>query len=206
MSDDFFPVPSEWAASALLDRDGRAADYQRSIQEPHTYWLERAKRLDWQTFPTKTNESSFHEADFGVKWFADGVLNVSANCIDRHLAERGDQTAIIWEPDSPDAEPRRYTYNQVHEEVCRFANVLKGAGAKKGDRITVYLPMIPEAAFALLACARIGAIHSVVFGGFSPEALAGRIIDCDSTLVITADEGRRAGKKVPLKANVDAAL
>ncbi|WP_022683379.1 acetate--CoA ligase [Sphingobium bisphenolivorans] len=206
MSDDFFPIPAEWAASALVDRDGRAEDYQRSVEEPETYWLERAKRLDWLSFPTRTNESSFAEADFGVKWFADGVLNVSANCIDRHLGTRGDQTAIIWEPDSPDAEPRRFTYAQVHEEVCRFANVLKGAGAKKGDRVTVYLPMIPEAAFALLACARIGAIHSVVFGGFSPEALAGRIIDCDSTLVITADEGCRAGKKVPLKANVDAAL
>lgn len=206
MSDDFFPVSKEWAASALLDRDGREADYQRSINEPESYWLERAKRLDWLTFPSKTDESSFNEADFGVKWFADGVLNVSANCIDRHLAERGDQTAIIWEPDSPDAEPRRYTYAQVHEEVCRFANVLKAAGTRKGDRVTVYLPMIPEAAFALLACARIGAIHSVVFGGFSPEALAGRIIDCDSNIVITADEGCRAGKKVPLKANVDAAL
>ncbi|WP_150290148.1 acetate--CoA ligase [Sphingobium estronivorans] len=206
MSDDFFPVPAEWAASALLDREGRAADYARSIGDADGYWLERAKRLDWVRFPTKANESSFAEADFGVQWFADGVLNVSANCIDRHLAERGDQTAIIWEPDSSDAEPRRYTYAQVHEEVCRFANVLKEAGAKKGDRITVYLPMIPEAAFALLACARIGAIHSVVFGGFSPEALAGRIVDCDSTLVITADEGRRAGKHVPLKANVDAAL
>ncbi|AMK25566.1 acetate--CoA ligase [Sphingobium sp. TKS] len=206
MSDDFFPVPAEWATSALFDRDGRAADYARSIGDTDAYWLEQARRLDWVNFPTKTDESSFAEADFGVKWFADGVLNVSVNCIDRHLAKRGDQTAIIWEPDAPDAEPRRYTYAQVHEEVCRFANVLKGAGAKKGDRITVYMPMIPEAAFALLACARIGAIHSVVFGGFSPEALAGRIVDCDSTLVITADEGRRAGRQVPLKANVDAAL
>ena len=206
MSDDFFPVPPAWAASALLDKEGRAVDYRRSIEEADAYWLERAKRLDWVNFPNKTNESSFAEADFGVKWFADGILNVSANCIDRHLDTRGDQTAIIWEPDSPDAQPRRYTYAQVHEEVCRFANVLKSAGARKGDRITVYLPMIPEAAFALLACARIGAIHSVVFGGFPPEALAGRIIDCDSTLVITADEGCRAGKKIPLKANVDAAV
>ncbi|HKT76082.1 MAG TPA: acetyl-coenzyme A synthetase N-terminal domain-containing protein, partial [Sphingobium sp.] len=139
MSDDFFPVPSAWAASALLDREGRAEDYRRSIEEADAYWLERAKRLDWLTFPTRVNESSFHEADFGVKWFADGVLNVSANCIDRHLATRGDQTAIIWEPDSPDAEPRRFTYAEVHEEVCRFANVLKGAGAKKGDRVTIYL-------------------------------------------------------------------
>jgi acetyl-CoA synthetase len=206
MSDDFFPVPSQWAAQALLDREGRAADYARSIEDADAYWLERAQRLDWITPPTKADESSFHEADFGVKWFADGELNVSANCIDRHLAERGDQVAIIWEPDSPDADVRRYTYKQVHEEVCRLANVLKDAGARKGDRITVYMPMIPEAAFALLACARIGAIHSVVFGGFSPEALAGRLVDCDSTIVITADEGRRAGKTVPLKANVDAAL
>ena len=206
MSDDFFPVPDIWAKGALMDRAARTADYARSIDDSHAYWLERAQRLDWITPPTRTNESSFDEADFGVQWFADGVLNVSANCIDRHLAERADQTAIIWEPDSPDAEPRRYSYAQVHEEVCRLANVLKAAGAKKGDRVTIYLPMIPEAAFALLACARIGAIHSVVFGGFSPEALCGRIVDCDSTLVITADEGRRAGKKVPLKANVDAAL
>jgi acetyl-CoA synthetase len=206
MSDDFFPVPDGWANGSLMDRAGREADYARSIEDSHAYWLERAQRLDWVNFPTKTNESSFAEADFGVKWFSDGVLNVSANCIDRHLAERADQTAIIWEPDSPDAQPRRYTYAQVHEEVCRLANVLKAAGAKKGDRITIYLPMIPQAAFALLACARIGAIHSVVFGGFSPDALAGRIQDCDSTLVITADEGRRAGKSVPLKANVDAAL
>ena len=206
MSDDFFPVPGGWAKQALMDRIAREADYDRSIGDAHAYWLERAARLDWITPPTLANESSFAEADFGVRWFADGVLNVSANCIDRHLGERADQTAILWEPDSPDAQPRSFTYAQVHEQVCRFANVLKGAGAKKGDRITVYMPMVPEAAFALLACARIGAVHSVVFGGFSPEALAGRIIDCDSTLVITADEGRRAGKAVPLKANVDAAL
>ncbi|BBD99141.1 acetate--CoA ligase [Sphingobium amiense] len=206
MSDDFFPVPKIWAEEAAFDRAGRAADYARSIEAPEAYWLEQAKRLDWIRTPTKADESSFDEADFGVKWFADGQLNVSVNCIDRHLPTRGDQTAIIWEPDSPDAAPRRYTYRQVHEEVCRLANVLKKAGARKGDRITIYLPMIPEAAFALLACARIGAIHSVVFGGFSPEALAGRLQDCDSTLVVTADEGCRAGRKVPLKANVDAAL
>ncbi len=206
MPDDFFPVPGDWASSALMDRAARDADYARSIEAPHDYWLERAHRLDWITPPTKSDESSFAEADFGIQWFADGVLNVSANCIDRHLATRGDQVAILWEPDSPDEAPRRYTYRQLHEEVCRFANVLKSAGARKGDRITIYMPMIPEAAIALLACARIGAVHSVVFGGFSPEALAGRVIDCDSTLVITADEGRRAGKTVPLKANVDAAL
>jgi acetyl-CoA synthetase len=206
MPDDFFPVPDSWAKGSLMDRADREADYARSIDDADAYWLERAERLDWITPPTKANESSFSEADFGISWFADGVLNVSANCIDRHLAERADQTAIIWEPDSPDGEPRHYTYAQVHEEVCRFANVLKAAGAKKGDRITIYLPMIPQAAFALLACARIGAVHSVVFGGFSPDALAGRIQDCDSNIVITADEGRRAGKTVPLKVNVDAAL
>ncbi len=206
MSDDFFPVPQAWAKDALMDQAARDADYARSIEDSHAYWLDRAQRLDWITPPTRADESSFAEGDFGVKWFADGVLNVSVNCIDRHLAERADQTAILWEPDSPDAEPRRYTYAALHEEVGRFANVLKAAGAKKGDRITVYMPMIPEAAFALLACARIGAVHSVVFGGFSPDALAGRIQDCDSTIVITADEGRRAGKTVPLKVNVDAAL
>ncbi|MBZ9647668.1 acetate--CoA ligase [Sphingobium sp. 3R8] len=206
MSDDFFPVPEAWAKDALMDRAARDADYARSIEDSHAYWLERAQRLDWIAAPTLTNESSFAEADFGVTWFADGVLNVSANCIDRHLAQRADQTAILWEPDSPDAQPRRYSYAQLHEEVCRLANVLKAAGAKKGDRITIYMPMIPEAAFALLACARIGAVHSVVFGGFSPDALAGRIQDCDSNIVITADEGRRGGKAVPLKVNVDAAL
>lgn len=206
MPNDLFPVPDDWAKGALMDRAARDADYARSIDDPQAYWLDRAKRIDWIDFPTKANESSFDEADFGVRWFADGTLNVSANCIDRHLAERGDVTAIIWEPDSPDAETRRYTYRQLHEEVCRFANVLKANGAKKGDRITIYMPMIPEAAFALLACARIGAVHSVVFGGFSPEALCGRIVDCDSTIVVTADEGRRAGKAVPLKVNVDAAL
>ncbi|PZU56056.1 MAG: acetate--CoA ligase, partial [Sphingobium sp.] len=150
-------------------------------------------------------QSSFAEADFGIRWFADGTLNVAANCLDRHLAERGDQVAIIWEPDDPAESAKRFTYKDVHGEVCRFANVLKGAGVLKGDRVTLYMPMIPEAAFAMLACARIGAIHSIVFGGFSPDALAGRIIDCDSKVVITADEGRRGGKRVPLKVNVDAA-
>ncbi|WP_016745110.1 AMP-binding protein, partial [Rhizorhabdus wittichii] len=202
---DLYPVPAEWAARAKVKDADYKALYARSIDDAHAFWLEQAKRLDWVRFPTKTNESSFDEADFGVKWFADGQINVAANCLDRHLAERGDQVAIIWEPDAPTDAPRRFTYRQVHEEVCRFANVLKAQGVKKGDRVTVYLPMIPEAAFALLACARIGAIHSVVFGGFSPEALAGRIQDCDSSIVITADCGRRGGKLVPLKTNVDAA-
>ncbi|MET0375731.1 MAG: acetate--CoA ligase [Rhizorhabdus sp.] len=202
---DLYPVPAEWAAKARVTKESYDRLYARSLDDADAFWLEQAKRLDWVRFPTKANESSFHEADFGVKWFADGQLNVAANCLDRHLAERGDQLAIIWEPDVPSEEPRRFTYKQVHEEVCRFANVLRAQGVAKGDRVTIYLPMIPEAAFALLACARIGAIHSVVFGGFSPDALAGRIQDCDSSIVITADHGRRGGKLVPLKVNVDAA-
>ena len=202
MADMIVPVPDNWAARATGDP---AADYAQSLSDPDRYWRDAIQRLDWVTTPAKMDESSFDEATFGVRWFADGVLNVSANCIDRHLAARGDATAIIWEPDEPSEEPRRFTYRQLHAEVCRFANVLKSAGAKKGDRITLYLPMIPEAAFAMLACARIGAIHSVVFGGFSPDALAGRITDCDSSIVVTADEGRRGGKRVPLKANVDKA-
>jgi acetyl-CoA synthetase len=206
MSDELYPVPAAWAADALVDAAERAADYRRSLDHGADYWLDRARRLDWIVPPTRADESSFAEADFGIRWFGDGVLNASVNCIDRHLAERGDAVAILWEADDPAEAPRSFTFRQLHAEVCRFANVLKVAGARKGHRITLYLPMIPEAAFALLACARIGAIHSVVFGGFSPEALAGRITDCDSSIVITADEGRRGGKKVPLKANVDAAL
>ncbi|MGK2912036.1 MAG: acetate--CoA ligase [Sphingobium sp.] len=205
MTQDLFPVSADWAANALRNKATRAEEHARSLSDPEGYWLEQAQRLDWIKSPTVANESSFAEKDFQVRWFADGVLNVSANCIDRHLAGRAETTAIIWESDDPEEEPRRYTYAQLHQEVCRFANVLKSAGAKKGDRVTVYMPMIPEAAFALLACARIGAVHSVVFGGFSPEALAGRIIDCDSNIVITADEGRRGGKTVALKANVDKA-
>ncbi len=202
MNDTIVPVPDNWVARAT---GNPAADYAQSLSDPDSYWRDAVQRLDWVTTPTTMDESSFDESTFGVRWFADGVLNVSANCIDRHLATRGDTTAIIWEPDEPSEEPRRFTYRQLHAEVCRFANVLKSTGAKKGDRITLDLPMIPEAAFAMLACARIGAIHSVVFGGFSPDALAGRITDCDSSIVVTADEGRRGGKRVPLKANVDKA-
>jgi acetyl-CoA synthetase len=205
MKDELYPVPAEWARDAKVDAAGYAADYARSLADSTGYWLEQAKTLDWITPPTIADESSFAESDFGVRWFADGVLNVSANCLDRHLATRGDQVAIIWEPDSPDAEGRRITYAELHADVCRLANVLKAQGVKKGDRVTLYLPMIPEAAVAMLACTRIGAIHSIVFGGFSPDALAGRITDCDSRVIITADEGRRGGKVVPLKTNVDAA-
>jgi acetyl-CoA synthetase len=200
-----YPVPPEWAANANVNAARYAADYRRSLDEADAFWLEQARRLDWIQPPTRADESSFHEADFGIKWFADGVLNVAVNCLDRHLAERGDQIALLWEPDDSSADIRSFTYVQLHAEVCRFANVLKAAGVTKSDRVTLYLPMIPEAAFAMLACARIGAIHSIVFGGFSADALAGRIIDCDSRIVITADEGRRGGKAVPLKTNVDAA-
>ncbi|NML06885.1 acetate--CoA ligase [Sphingomonas sp. G-3-2-10] len=205
MSESVYPVPDEWARRARVNAEGYEKLHGRSIADPGSFWLEQSRRLDWVKRPELAGDWSFDEADFHINWFADGKLNVSSNCIDRHLSKLGDQTAIIWEPDEPSEEARRFTYRQLHAEVCRFANVLKAQGVKKGDRVTIYMPMIPEAAFALLACARIGAIHSVVFGGFSPEALAGRITDCDSAYCITVDEGRRAGKKVPLKANVDAA-
>ncbi|WP_374943491.1 acetate--CoA ligase [Sphingomonas sp.] len=202
---DIYPVPAAWAANARIDANGYDAMYAASRDDADAFWLDQAKRLDWIAPPTQAGDWSFDANDFHVRWFADGRLNASVNCLDRHLATRGDALALIWEPDDPAEEPRRFTYRELHAEVCRFANVLKCQGVAKGDRVTIYLPMIPEAAFAVLACARIGAIHSVVFGGFSPEALAGRIEDCGSRIVVTADEGRRGGKRVPLKANVDAA-
>ncbi|QDZ06243.1 acetate--CoA ligase [Sphingomonas panacisoli] len=206
MSDQsVYPVPPEWAKRAKVNRAGYEKLYGRSLADPGSFWLEQARRLDWIKRPEIAGDWSFDKADFHISWFADGKLNVAANCLDRHLAANGDKVAIIWEPDDPAEQPRRITYRQLHADVCKFANALKERGVAKGDRVTIYLPMIPEAAVALLACARVGAIHSVVFGGFSPEALAGRVEDCGSTIVITADEGRRGGKKVPLKANVDAA-
>ncbi|MDB5708799.1 MAG: acetyl-coenzyme synthetase, partial [Sphingomonas bacterium] len=173
-----YPVPPEWAKRARFDAAGYEKLYGRSLADPGSFWLEQARRLDWIKRPEIAGDWSFAKRDFHIKWFADGRLNVAANCLDRHLAKRGDQVALIWEPDEPTDEPRRFTYRQLHGEVCRFANVLKGQGVKKGDRVTIYLPMIPEAAYALLACARIGAVHSVVFGGFAPDSIAGRILDC----------------------------
>jgi acetyl-CoA synthetase len=199
-----FPVPPEVAANALLDEAGYRRLYAESIADPDAFWREQAKRIDWIEPFTVVQNSSF-ELPVSIKWFEDGVLNVAANCLDRHLAERGGKVAIIWEGDDP-THSRHLTYRQLHQAVCKLANVLKSKGVKKGDRVTIYLPMIPEAAVALLACARIGAVHSVVFGGFSPEALRDRIQDSKSRVVITADEGLRGGKTIPLKSNIDAAL
>ena len=199
-----FPVPADFAANAIIDEDGYRRKYAESVRDPDGFWREHAKRLDWIVPFTKVKNTSF-ELPVSIRWFEDGALNVSANCLDRHLAVRGDKRAIIWEGDSPD-QSRTLTYRQLHEAVCRLANVLKAKGVGKGDRVTIYLPMIPEAAIALLACARIGAVHSVVFGGFSPDALRDRILDCQSKVVITADGGMRGGKAVPLKANADAAV
>jgi acetyl-CoA synthetase len=206
MGEAVYPVPAAWAANALIDEAGYHAMYARSIEDPEGFWRDAAQRLDWIKPFSQVKNTSFDEATFGIEWFADGTLNLSANALDRHLATRGEQVAILWEPDNPADASRAITYRELHAEVCRFANLLKSRGVSKGHRVTIYLPMVPEAAVAMLACARIGAIHSIVFAGFSPEALAGRIIDCDSTLVITADEGLRGGKPIPLKANVDAAL
>ena len=205
MANACYPVPDERAKRAAVDARRLSEMVDQAGSDPGSFWLGQAGRLDWTAAPTIAGDWSFGEKDFHIQWFADGVLNACANCVDRHLPARADETAIIWEPDEPSEPARHISYGELHREVMRFANVLRANGVEKGDRVTVYLPMIPEAAFALLACARIGAIHSVVFGGFSPEALAGRIEDCGSRIVVTADEGRRGGKRVPLKANVDAA-
>jgi acetyl-CoA synthetase len=196
-----FPLRTAAADAAPLNY---SALYRESVEHPEAFWAEQTKRLEWMKAPTKIKDTAF-TGDIHIKWFEDGVLNASANCIDRHLSEHSEKVAILWEGDEPGMQ-KQITYMELHEKVCRFANVLKKLGAKKGDRVVIYMPMIPEAVYAMLACARIGAVHSVVFGGFSPEALHGRIEDCGAEIVITADEGRRGGKRVPLKKNVDKAL
>ncbi len=205
MSDERIPVPEAFAKSAIVDKAGYDRMYRQSIEDPEGFWGEHGKRIDWFKPYSKIKDVSYDKSDLHIRWFYDGTLNASYNCLDRHLEKRGDQTAIIWEGDDPSVD-KKITYRELHRQVCKFANVLKSLGVRKGDRVTIYLPMIPEIAVAVLACARIGAIHSVVFGGFSPEALAGRIQDCDSSIVITADEGVRGGRKIPLKANTDEAL
>jgi len=205
MSDKVYPVPTEWAKRAYVSAESYQAMYDRSVSDPEGFWSEAGRRLQWIKPYTRAKNTTFGPGPVDIRWFEDGTINVSANCIDRHLATRGDQIAIIWEGDNPD-ESERITYRQLSERVQRFANVMKKHGVKKGDRVTIYLPMIPEAAYAMLACTRIGAVHSIVFGGFSPDSLQNRIEDADSKLIITADEGLRGGKPVPLKKNVDAAL
>ncbi|PKF61783.1 acetate--CoA ligase [Psychromonas sp. psych-6C06] len=200
-----YPVSAELAEKSLLTNDQYLADYAASISDPEAFWGEKGKILDWIKPYTKVKNSSYDPGHIDIKWFEDGELNVSANCIDRHLATKGEQVAILWEGDSPDQD-QSITYNELHKRVCKFSNALKEQGVQKGDVVCLYMPMTPEAAVAMLACTRIGAVHSIVFGGFSPEAIAGRIIDSKSKIVITADEGRRGGRAVPLKANVDEAL
>jgi acetyl-CoA synthetase len=205
MSEKLYEVSPEWASRGHVDAEGYEAMYRESIENPDAFWTTHGDRIDWYKPFTIVKNTSFGPGDVSIRWFEDGTTNAAYNCIDRHLDTRGDQVAIIWEGDDP-SESKKITYRQLHEEVCRWANVLRNRNVEKGDRVTIYLPMIPEAAYAMLACARLGAIHSVVFGGFSPDSIAGRVEGCGSKTIITADEGLRGGRKVPLKANVDAAI
>ncbi|HEX3808805.1 MAG TPA: acetate--CoA ligase [Rhizomicrobium sp.] len=206
MSDTLIPIPEDFAARAFIDKKKYEEMYARSVKDPDGFWGEQAKRLDWIKPFSKVKNVSWDPDNLHIKWFEDGSLNVCANCVDRHLPKRAKQIAIIWEQDDPKADAKHITYDELHREVCTFANVLKAQGVKKGDRVTIYLPMIPEAVYAMLACARIGAVHSVIFAGFSPDSIANRIQDCASDFVITSDEGLRGGKALPLKKNVDEAL
>ena len=203
---DLYPVKADFSAKARIDKNTYEALYRESVEHPDAFWGKAAERLQWFKKPTTIKNVSYDLDDFRIKWFEDGELNASVNCLDRQLDTRGDKVALLFEPDSPDAPAQGVTYRQLHERVCRLGNALRSLGVKKGDRVTIYLPMIVDAAVAMLACARIGAVHSVVFGGFAPNSIADRVIDCGSKLIITADEGLRGGRKVPLKANVDAAL
>ena len=203
---DLYPVDPAFAAKARIDKTAYQQQYRESVENPDAFWGKAAERLDWYVKPTKVRNVSYQLDDFRIKWFEDGELNVSVNCLDRQLATRGDKVALVFEPDSPDAPAQKVTYRELYERVCRLANALRNLGVAKGDRVTIYMPMIPDTVVAMLACARIGAIHSVVFGGFAANSIADRVSDCGSKLVITADEGLRGSRKVPLKANVDAAL
>ena len=205
MEEKLYDVPADLKGRAYVDEAKYRTMYEESLRDPDRFWGEHGRRIDWIKPFTRVKNTTFGPGEVSIRWFEDGVTNVSANCTDRHLATRGDQVAIIWEGDDP-SDSRKITYRELHQEVCRMANVLRNRGVAKGDRVTIYLPMIPEAAYAMLACARLGAIHSVVFGGFSPDSLASRIEGCASRMVITADEGLRGGRKVALKANVDAAI
>ena len=200
-----YPVAEEWKRGTLCDGETYRSMYERSVADPEAFWAEHGRRIDWIRPYARVKDVSYAADDLRIRWFHDGTLNVSANCIDRHLASRGDRPAIVWEGDDPE-DDRTITYRELHDEVCRLANGLRSIGVKKGDRVTIYLSMVPELAYSMLACARIGAIHSVVFGGFSPDSLAGRIQDCDSSVIVTADEGVRGNRPIPLKANVDGAL
>ena len=202
---NLYAPSSDIIKNSHIDKAEYEKMYEESITAPEKFWEKYGKRIDWIKPYTKIRNVSYNKEDLHIKWYEDGTLNASYNCLDRHLETKGNNTAIIWEGDDPN-ESKHISYNELHEQVCKFSNVLINAGAKKGDRITIYMPMIPEATVAMLACTRIGAIHSVVFGGFSPDALAGRIEDCNSTIIITADEGIRGGKKIPLKSNTDEAI
>ncbi|MDT8328949.1 MAG: AMP-binding protein, partial [Roseovarius sp.] len=206
MSDTTYPPSADFAANAHIDAATYTEMYDASITDPAAFWGEHGKRIDWIKPYTKVKDVSFELGKVSINWYSDGTLNVAANCIDRHLATRANQTAIIWEPDSPDEQALHITYQELHDNTCRMANVLKDLGVTRGDRVVLYLPMIPEAAYAMLACARIGAIHSIVFAGFSPDALGARINGSNAKVVITADEAPRGGRKTALKSNTDAAL
>ena len=202
MSDERHPIPAKMTENALINNDQYQVMYTKSITDADSFWREQGKRLEWIKPYSTVKNTTYEYPNVSIKWYEDGVLNVCANCIDRHLESRGDQVAIIWEGDDPQTDAK-ITYNELYEQVCRLANAYKALGVGKGDRVILYMPMIPEAAYAMLACARIGAVHSIVFGGFSPDALADRITGCDAKLVVTADEGMRGGRPIPLKSNTD---